>query len=241
MNDKDTLIIISVFNEEQNLPAVLSDIKKYCGETQVAVIDDGSTDGSVEVARSQGARVISLPFNTGYGNALQTGYKYALRNGFEFVVQLDGDGQHNPADIMKLLGVVKSGEADVAVGSRFLESTSYKPGIVRRAGMLLFAKIVSFITNYPVTDPTSGFQALNRKAVEFYTSDLYPSDYPDADVLIMLHKVGLRMKEAPVAMRANPEGRAMHAGFGIMYYLFKMFLSIFVVLLRSRGALRKER
>jgi len=179
-------------------------------------------------------QVVTLPINLGYGVALQTGYKYALAKGYYFVLQMDADGQHEARDLPALLEVVQLKRADVAIGSRFLNGRKYRSPFFRRIGMQLFAVIASAITHTRVTDPTSGFQALNRRVVEYYASPAYPVDYPDADVLIMLYYAGFRFVEVPVTMYPAESGKSMHGGIRPLYYVFKMFLAILMVMLRGR-------
>jgi hypothetical protein len=172
----------------------------------------------------------------GYGVALQTGYKYALEYGFDYLLQMDGDGQHDPRYLRTLLKEVEGGEVDVAIGSRFLAGGEYHVPLLRRMGMLLFGFIASRLSGQKITDATSGYQGLGRRAIEFYTHDDFPGDYPDADVLIRLHRAGLGMREVPVAMRPNSNGQSMHSGLKPLYYVYKMFLSIALNLLRRQGS-----
>lgn len=227
------IVIIPAYNEAKRISSVIGNIREAMPTAAVLVINDGSCDDTAAVADRVGAIVVSHPFNMGYGAAIQTGYKYARSKGFEFLVQLDADGQHDPTCIPALLEPVVSGAADVAVGSRFL-GTSYRPPLARRAGMALFRTIVAAVTGNPVTDTTSGFQAFNSKVTDFFCTDVFPVDYPDADMLIMLHRVGIRVTEVPVRMFENSEGKSMHSGFKPLYYIFKMLLSIGVTLLRER-------
>jgi hypothetical protein len=231
---KDTLIIIPVYNEEKNILRVIEDIKKRTYEMDILVVNDGSSDNTQSVLQLSGAKVINLPYHLGYGVALQTGYKYALEKGYDYVVQMDGDGQHNPSSIEDLLRGVKSGDVDVAIGSRFLSNKKYKTSFPRKLGMKLFGSLASLIMRQRVTDPTSGFQALNKKVIKFYTSDVFPCDYPDADAIIMLHRAGFVIREVPVIMHYDSQTKSMHRGLGVCYYIFKMFLSIFVNVLREK-------
>ncbi|MBW2020577.1 MAG: glycosyltransferase family 2 protein [Deltaproteobacteria bacterium] len=231
MKDK-TVVIIPAYNEEKNIAGVIKEIKKAVPDVYILVINDGGQDRTEEIVRLLGERVVNLPYNMGYGAALQAGFKYALKHGYEYAVQIDADGQHDPKDIPKLLKVVLDGEADVAMGSRFLDGGRYKAPLIRKAGMLIFAWLASVIIGQKITDPTSGYQALNSSAIRFYASDYYPTDFPDADVIIMLHRAGLTIKEIPVTMYPNPQ-KSMHAGLKPVYYIFKMFLSIFLTLLRK--------
>ena len=226
------LIVIPAHNEEKNIGAVLKGIQKQSPEVPILVINDGSSDNTEKVALEHNAEVISLPYNSGYGIALQTGFLYAVKNDFSIVVQMDSDGQHDPADIKDLIEAVQKENCDVVIGSRFLSKDSYKSSLARHAGMLLFGGIASILCGQKVTDPTSGFQALKGQAIQFAASDNYPPDYPDADFIILLNRCGFKVKEIPVTMHASPEKESMHHGHKTIYYVFKMFLSIFVTLLR---------
>jgi hypothetical protein len=228
------LIIMPAHNEAQNLPVVLGELRQHLPDADVVVIDDYSTDGTPQVAAQCGAHVVSLPCNLGYGGAVQTGFKYAVERGYDMAVMLDADGQHDPACILALMAPVAEGVADVTIGSRFLGSAEYAVSWPKRLGMRLFAAIVAHYTRRSVTDPTSGFQALNREALAFFARDNYPADYPDADTLLLLNYAGFRVVEVPVHMRERLAGLSMHSSWKVVYYIFKMFLSIFIVLLRQK-------
>jgi glycosyltransferase involved in cell wall biosynthesis len=178
--------------------------------------------------------VVSHPFNLGYGVAIQTGYKFALQKNYDFVVQMDGDGQHDPAYIPDLLAPVMAGDTDFALGSRFLGEESYSPSLVRQVGMAIFCRIVSMLIGERITDSTSGFQAFNNRVIGFFTSEVFPCDYPDADMLLTLHRADFRIREVPVRMYASATGKSMHTGLKPLYYIFKMLLSILVTLLRKK-------
>ena len=240
MTSKEIIIVIPAYNEESNIPPLIKRIRYHIADADILVVDDGSEDRTARVAEKAGALVVRLPFNMGYGAALQTGFKYALMRRYRYVVQIDADGQHDPESIKTLLNEVKKENVDVVIGSRFLEGKGrYKAPLLRKIGMGLFGKITSIIIGQPVTDPTSGFQALNRDALRFYASQYYPVDYPDADVIIMLHRTGLRIKEVPVIMHARQQGQSMHSGMKPVYYIFKMFLSMFVTLLRRHNFVKR--
>jgi len=206
-----TLVLIPAFNEGRNVAGVINKIISLGLEVDVAVVDDGSRDETASIARTAGAVVVSLPFNMGYGVAIQTGYKYALRNGYDCLVQIDADGQHDPVFIAKMLEPVERGEADFVLGSRFLGGGEYRPSMPRRIGMVLFRSIVNVVTKADITDCTSGYQAFNREVIEFFTRDIFPCDYPDADVLVSLYRARFRIKEVPVTMYASVDGKSMHS------------------------------
>ena len=229
-----TIVIIPAYNEDKIIASVIAGVRAAVPEAAIVVINDCSRDNTAVVAREAGAVVISHPFNMGYGAAVQTGYKYALANHYDYVVQLDADGQHDPSCIPALLAPVIAGSVDIAIGSRFL-GTSYKPPFTRRVGMALFRGIVWLVTGTFVTDTTSGYQAFNRKVISFFATDIFPVDYPDADMLITLHRAGFRMIEVPVRMLENLDGKSMHGGLKPIYYMYKMLLSIGVTLMRAKG------
>ncbi len=235
-----TLILIPAFNEAARISGVIADIRLAVPAADILIVNDGSRDWTAQIAAEAGAIVVSHPFNMGYGVAIQTGYKYALRHGYDFLVQIDGDGQHDPAYIRRLLAPVQAGTTDFVLGSRFHGEGSYRPPLVRRIGMAFFRKIVNLIIGGKITDCTSGFQAFNREVIRFLSSDLFPVDYPDADVLITLHRAEFTLQELPVRMFAD-DGKSMHSGIRPLYYIFKMLLSILVTQLRSRSFYRKER
>lgn len=234
------LVIIPAYNEEKRIASVIRGVKDHLPLAEVLIVDDGSHDKTRWAVIEAGAKVLSHPMNLGYGAALQTGYKFALDKGYEAIVQMDGDGQHDPSFVPELFGVVQRGEADVVIGSRFLETRStiladkiYQAPFIRRLGMRVFGTITSLIIQQKITDSTSGYQAMNCKVLEWVSSDKFPWDYPDADVLIMLHRAGFRIKEVPVHMFENRDGKSMHSGWRPIYYVFKMFLSIMVTLMRK--------
>lgn len=235
----DTLVIIPAYNEADGIAGVIGTIRTAVPSADILVVNDGSGDETAAMAEKAGAIVLSHTFNMGYGVTIQTGYKYAYAHGYDYLVQIDGDGQHDPSFIPELLAPVKSGDVDFAIGSRFLWFDSYRPSFSRRLGILFFRKLVTVIIGRSITDPTSGFQAFNRSVVKFFSTDVFPCDYPDADMLITLNLAGFRMRELPVRMFANPSGKTMHSGIKPLYYMFKMCLSIVVTLLRNRQFYRR--
>ncbi len=225
------LVVIPAFNEQGRIGAVVAAALRQV-DAEVLIVDDGSRDGTAVEARAAGATVASHAVNVGYGAALQTGYRYALRHGFDRVLQMDADGQHDPASIRTLVDALDGG-ADVVVGSRFLHAGSYRPPLLRRLGMWAFGRVASYYAGMKLTDPTSGYQALSRRALAFYAHERYPHDFPDADVLSMVARVGLKLVEVPVRMLSSPDGKSMHSGvIKPLYYLFRMSLALALVPLR---------
>ena len=234
IESEKTLIVIPAFNEAANIGKVLREINEEVPNIPILVINDGSSDSTAQIADEYGVKVITLPYNSGYGVALQTGFIYALKNGFFKVLHMDADGQHDHHFIKPLLHEIKSNDVDIVIGSRFLGSCKYKTSLAKRLGMIVFGSIASLIIGQKVTDPTSGFQAIKGKTLEFAAGDFYPPDYPDADFIIMLHRHGFRIREIPVTMHPNAENKSMHRGHKTLYYVFKMTLSILVTLLREK-------
>lgn len=231
------LLLIPAFDEADRIGPVLERARRSLPDFDIVVIDDGSRDGTAEIARAAGALVVRHPFNLGYGTALQTGYKLAIRAGADLVVQMDADGQHDAAEAARLVEPVVAGELDLVVGSRFLGVGQYEMPRMRTLGRHLFRSILGAF-GLRVTDPTSGFQALSREVLEVYIDDGFPSDYPDVDVLLLAHRRGLRIGERPVQMAPSLRASLLHAGFAPVYYVYKMMLSLWAASARPRGKAR---
>ncbi len=234
------LIIIPAYNESNNIARVLEGIRQLDYNLDIVVVDDGSTDGTADVVKNMGETVIRHFYNIGYGGALQTGFKYALDRGYEYVVQFDADGQHDPADIERLVARVRGGGVDIVIGSRFLGS-SFAPGFWKKKVIEVFRFLIRHFTGVTVTDPTSGLQALSRRAFENYAAmGNFPEDFPDADTLIWMLRRNYRVAEVPAHIKQRISGQSMHKGLKSLYYLSKMSVSIFVVLVRSRLGERRN-
>jgi glycosyltransferase involved in cell wall biosynthesis len=239
----DCLVVIPAFNEASSIGKVVDGVKRAAGDVDVVVIDDGSTDETARIALAHGAIMIPHPYNLGYGVALQTGYRFAVQEGYSTLVQIDADGQHDPDAIRQLALPILEGEADVVTGSRFFEGSEYKMPWLRQVGSAWFRTLVRLCTGLKLSDPTTGFQALSREVVELYASDVFPGDYPDADVLVFLHRNGFRIREIPVVMWERSESPSMHSGVKILYYVYKMTLAILMNVLRRpvvTGASRED-
>lgn len=230
-----TLIVIPAFNEEDSIEAVFSECSEYLNETvDIIVVNDGSSDSTAEICMKENIDVINIPFNMGVGNALKTGFKHAIEKNYHFVITLDADGQHDPNDLPLFFEKIKNSEADILIGSRFLQKNEYRGTIFRNFGNKFFSKLISILIKEKLTDVTSGFRAFSNKALKYSVNDNFNFDYPDADFLLTLHRAGFKFAEVPVVMRKRKVGLSQHSGFKPIYYIFKTFLSIFVILLRKK-------
>jgi glycosyltransferase involved in cell wall biosynthesis len=233
------IAIVPARNESAAIGGVLDELRAFDPTLDVVVVDDGSSDGTAAIARARGAVVVRLPFNLGIGGAVQTGFKYALEHGYDEAVRLDGDGQHIPAELPKLIEPLEAEEADIVVGSRFAAGNGeYRPPLARRAGISFFARVVSLLVRQRVTDTTSGFQAVNRRGIALFAAD-YPHDYPEVEATVMVHKHRLRLAEVHVAMREREHGRSSINALRSIYYVLKVSLALFVGIFR-RGAVTVE-
>jgi glycosyltransferase involved in cell wall biosynthesis len=223
-----TLVIVPAFNEEKNIPPVIEDLRKHVGGTDILVINDGSTDGTSEAARREGAMVVDLPMNIGIGGAVQTGFRYAHMEGYDVAVQFDGDGQHRADQLGIIIKPVVEGEADVVVGSRFLDKgveEGYRTSFWRMAGIRLFSMVLTALTGLRISDTTSGFRAYNRRVIELF-SESYPDDYPEVEAFIILYKNGMKVKEMPVLMRKRLWGKSSITPPRAVYYMVKVMLAV---------------
>ena len=224
--------IVPALNEEASIGRVIDELRAFDAGLDIVVVDDGSLDGTARAAAAKGARVLRLPFNLGIGGAVQTGFRFAFEHGYDLAVRIDGDGQHDPSQLDRILAPVVGGDADIAVGSRFAgERDGYRSSRSRRVGIRLLAWVVSRIVGRRVTDTTSGFQAVNRAGIALFARD-YPHDYPEVEATVMVFRHRLRMLEVPVAMRERAAGRSSITAFRSVYYMAKVLLALFVGIFR---------
>lgn len=225
------ITIIPAFNEEPHIANVIKKINKVFRPRTILVINDCSNDKTSQIAKSMGAVVIDLPVKLNYGATIQTGFKYAFREGYDIVVLLDGDEQHEPAYIPKMVELVEKGQYDIVIGSRFIKKTGYFMPFFRKLGSLFFSWLIKIVTRKKIYDPTSGYQVFNRKIIEIYSSEYFPDDYPDADVVLMLILRKMKIYEFSMEMKQST-GKSMHTIFSSLYYPFKVTLSILTTVLR---------
>lgn len=221
------IVLIPAYNEEKSISSVISQIRYYAPEVDILVINDGSTDSTFEKAVEAGARVVNLPFNLGIGGAMQTGYIYAKYHNYDIAIQVDGDNQHDPSYIHKLIQPIINDTADMVIGSRYVEETVYKSTAIRRIGMVFFTILIKILTNKWIKDTTSGFRAVDKDIINLFASE-YPVDYPEVDVLVKLFKKKFRVIELPVEMKARKTGKSSITPIRSIYYMIKVTLSLLI-------------
>ncbi len=224
MSRARVLVVVPAFEEELSLPGLLDELRAQAPDVDVLVVDDGSRDGTARAARERKIPVVRHPVNLGVGAALQTGFRYAVERGYEVGVQIDADGQHDPAFLSVLLEPVLDGRCDVAIGSRYVARTLYHAPLARRIGMMMFSLVVRVAVGQRITDTTSGFRAYRRPVMEACQHD-FPRDFPDAPLLIALARRGFRLLEVPVEMRGRRAGRSFYTLGKSLYYPYKNLLA----------------
>ncbi len=230
---REALVIIPALNEEKTVGAVIRSILQATDQVDIVVVSDGSTDRTAEVAAEAGAYVISLTVNLGIGGAVQTGYRYARGKGYRYAVQIDADGQHDPADLPRLLEEARRDNADMILGSRYIQKTAYRSSTSRRMGMILLAAFVRLAVGYAIKDTTSGYRVVNRRTIELFSAQ-YPLDYPEVEVLVLMHRYKMTVREVAVEMKERQAGASSITMVKSMYYMFKVSLAILLEVLRGR-------
>jgi len=229
------LAVVPAYNEQESILSVIQSLREHASDFDILVVDDGSTDETLRFAEAAGVRVLRLPYNLGIGGAVQVGFAFALEHGYDRMVQVDGDGQHDPREIHRLMRAMDGdGSIDVVCGSRFLtEDYRYPAPVSRRTGIHIFAFILSRIMRQRVSDPTSGFRLYNDRAIKLFARD-YPHDYPEVEAVLMVHHHRLKMTEVPVRMFLRNGGVSSIGSGKSFYYMVKVLLALFVGLARAR-------
>jgi glycosyltransferase involved in cell wall biosynthesis len=226
-------VIVPAYNEAANLPGLAEGLRAHAPGCDVCVVDDGSTDDTAAVAEALGWTVLRLPVNLGIGGAVQAGYLWARERGHDVAVQIDGDGQHDPAYLSALLAPIQAGSADVVIGSRFLADGGFRSTAVRRAGIRYLSWFLRLRCGARIADTTSGFRAAGRRAIALFAR-YYPSDYPEPEAIALAERAGLRLAEVPVRMSEREHGQSSITALRTLYYLVKVSLAL--VLLPPRSA-----
>lgn len=221
------LVIIPAYNEEGSVRKVIEEVRRHLPHGEILVVNDGSTDSTGDIAEKEGVFVLEHPYNMGIGATMQTGFLFASRNGYDLAIQVDGDGQHDPGYIKELISPILEGKVHLVIGSRYLEKKGFKSTFLRRVGIRFFSILFRILTGEKVTDPTSGFRALNQKVIHFFSKE-YPPDYPEAESLVLLRKKGFTFKEIPVVMRERQGGVSSINLLRSVYYMVKVTLSMVI-------------
>lgn len=225
------LAIVPAFNESDSIARVVGELNRHLPHFDVLVIDDGSVDATLwRIPRT--ARAVSLPFNLGIGGAMQTGYRYAAMHGYDVAVQVDADGQHPPSQVQLLVDELNKGEADAVIGSRFLKTIKYRQTLSRMVGIHVLRWTIQLLAGLWVTDPTSGFRAVNRRVIRLY-AHWYPEDYPEPEVVLLLHKSGYRVRELQVEMHERTTGQTSIPLLRGLFYVVKVCTCLMLDMLRD--------
>ena len=229
-----TLLIIPAYNEAENIERVVDNLIENYPQFDYVVINDHSTDNTLNILKQNQINYINLPANLGIGGAVQTGYLYAYENGYDTAVQVDADGQHDPKYLSMMLDTMKKENADMIIGSRFIENKGFQSTFARRIGITYFTKLIHMLTGTTITDPTSGLRMGNRKVIELFAKD-YPRDYPEPESIVALLKRGMKIKEVPVMMRERQGGVSSINLKKSVYYMVKVTMAILIENHRQGG------
>ena len=230
----ELLIIIPAFNEEGAVGSVVREVHEVLPGFPVLVIDDCSRDSTSAVARQAGARVLSLPHHLGLGGCVQAGYKLAYELGYEVVIRIDGDGQHDPKDIPRVLAALQDSSCQMVIGSRFSRGNGRHTSLMRAMGIHVFRLLLRPILGKPVRDPTSGFVGVNRQALEVFSKS-FPLEYPEIEALVVLQRRKFKFQEVPCNMRRRKAGKSSITALKSIYYLLHVMLGVFVNILKFEG------
>ncbi|HZG77924.1 MAG TPA: glycosyltransferase family 2 protein [Paenibacillus sp.] len=230
--NSNTLIIIPAYNEEKSIGSVLEGLLELGIDGDILVVNDGSADRTMDIVAAYPVFSISHPSNLGYGASLQSGYMFAVKRGYDFVVQYDADGQHATQDLLAVIAYMREATADVVIGSRFLGDKHFNPGVMKKIAIAFFRGVIRLITGKTVSDPTSGLRGLKRRAFSYYAGRRrFPSDFPDADIIIHMLLNRFAVQEIPIGSRERASGVSMHSGLKPILYFLKVLISILAILL----------
>ena len=225
------LVIVPAYNEQAAIADVVHEIHECIPGVAILVIDDCSADGTVMAARAAGAEVLPLPHHLGLGGCVQAGYKLAHELGYDYVIRVDGDGQHDAADIPRIFERLQQSGCEMVIGSRFVASNGSHTGAVRSLGIRFFRLVLRPILGKPVHDPTSGFVGVNRRALEVFSRS-FPLEYPEIEALVVLQRRRFRFEEIPCKFRPRTTGRSSITPVKSLYYIIHVLLGVFVNVLK---------
>lgn len=221
------LLIIPAYNEEESLRSLIEEIKTVCSGMDYLVVNDCSSDDTERLLEELGANYISLPCNMGIGGAVQSGYRYAAQNGYDIAIQIDGDGQHDVRFVKDMVKLIEDKQADVVIGSRFIDKEGFQSSQARRIGIRILSMLIRLMCGAKVKDVTSGFRAVNRRFIELFAEN-YPDDYPEPEVIVTARLYGAVIKELPVVMRERTTGKSSINLKRSIYYMIKVSLAIII-------------
>ena len=228
-----TLVIIPAYNEQDNILNTIADINSHCPEMDYIVINDCSRDSTEAILRDNHKNYLSLPCNLGIGGGVQTGYRYADERGYDIAIQFDGDGQHDARFLRDLIAPIEAGQADIAIGSRFIKKEGFQSTGLRRVGIGFLSGLIKLLCGIRVTDVTSGMRAVNRRFIEEYAS-AYAQDYPEPEAIISASVKGARIVEVPVEMRERQGGTSSINPMRSVYYMIKVSLALILARFSSK-------
>jgi hypothetical protein len=225
------LVIVPAFNERQSVGKLAHRLQRALPHFDVLVIDDGSTDDTLRQVPAHAA-VVSLPFNLGIGGAMQTGFRYAALHGYDLAIQVDGDGQHRPGEVQRLVNQLIESQSDMVVGSRFLGEGKYKQSVSRLVGIGILSSLIRMLSGLPITDCTSGFRVINRRVIQAF-AHWYPDDYPEPEVILLLHRSGFKITELGVKMRQRRAGMTSIPLMRGLFYVLKVTTALLLDMTRD--------
>jgi hypothetical protein len=221
------LIIIPAYQEASNIKRVVDNIINNYPQYDYLVVNDGSRDNTAKICYENNYSYLNLPINLGIGGAVQAGYKYALKNEYDIAIQIDGDGQHDVSFIDGMIKSVIEEEADIVIGSRFIEKQGFQSSLTRRMGIRILSDLIKVCTGKRINDVTSGFRLVTKRFIELY-ADNYPSDYPEPEAIVTALEYGAKIIEKPVVMREREHGSSSINIYKSAYYMIKVSLGIII-------------
>ncbi len=227
------MVLVATYNEEKSIEQVIKGVRKYLPRADIVVVDGESKDATSEIARKLETIVLKVPHSLGIAGGVETGFSFADLKGYDILVRVDGDGQHNPDEISRLIKPILNARADIAIGSRYIGAGDYKGSLSRTLSAKLFALLVSAIIRQKITDATSGFQVVNRRVIEFLSRN-YSFDYSEVEAIVLFKNAGFRIMEIPVAMEKRAQGQSSFTFVRAFYYIFVGMLSLLVNLLKGK-------
>ncbi len=232
VSNMKSLVIIPAYNESENIKNTVQTLMEKAPQFDYVVVNDHSKDDTLKILQENHINYINLPTNLGIGGAVQTGYQYAYENGYDMAVQVDGDGQHDPAYLSQLVETMQKEDADMVIGSRFINKEGFQSTFARRVGINYFSHLIKQLTGKTITDPTSGFRLANRRVIALFAQD-YPRDYPEPESIVALLKRGLKVVEAPVVMKERQGGQSSIRLQNSIYYMIKVTIAILIENMRK--------